>query len=178
MLFQDECHLLWGDTVGYAWGAREKRLEVPMTNFRERQTYYGAVEMLTGTVSVAPFGAGNGDNTVAYLRWMMDKEASKGKRLWIVWDGASYHRDEKVRAFLEEVNAGLEEQEWRLTLFALAPHAPEQNPMEDGWLAGKRHVRKNDTLLKTFAHVKNAFFTFFQTFRLHSTKFLWYAPYS
>ena len=145
-----------------------------MTNFRERQSYYGAVELLSGAVSVLPFGAGNGDNTVAYLRWLLEKY--QGKRLWIVWDGASYHRDEKVRALLEEVNAGLDQEEWLLTLIPLAPHAPEQNPMEDGWLAGKRHVRKNYTRLKTFAHVKNTFASFLENFKLHSTKFLWYAP--
>lgn len=166
--------MLWGDIIGYAWGARGQRLYVPLTNFRERQTYYGAVELLHGGVSVAPFGAGNGDNTVAYLRWLREKYP--GQRLWIVWDGASYHRDEKVRAFLEEVNAGLDEEQWALTLIALAPNAPEQNPMEDGWLAGKRHVRNHYTLLKTFAHVKDAFFSFFQDFQLRSTKFLWYAP--
>ena len=171
---QDECHLLWGDTVGYAWGARGQRLEVPMTNFRERQTYYGAVEMLTGALSVAPFGAGNGDNTVAYLRWLLEKY--KKKRLLVLWDGASYHRDEKVQALLHEVNAGYEPEQWPLTLMTFAPNAPEQNPMEDGWLAGKNHVRRNFTLSKTFAQVKHAFFSFLQDLQLHSTKFDWYAP--
>ena len=65
-----------------------------MTNFRERQTYYGAVEMLGGTLHIAPFEAGNGANTVAYLRWL--RQVYKGKKLLVLWDGASYHRDEKV----------------------------------------------------------------------------------
>lgn len=34
----DECHLLWGDVCGYVWGKTNKRIEVPMTNPRERQT--------------------------------------------------------------------------------------------------------------------------------------------
>lgn len=174
VLFQDECHLLWGDVVGYAWGARGQRLEVSMTNFRERQSYYGAFELLSGALKVLPFGAGNGENTVAYLRVLLNQYTDK--RLWIVWDGASYHRNEQVRALLQEVNAGLEEDHWRLTLIPLAPHAPEQNPIEDAWLAGKRYVRRNYTLLKTFTHVKQAFFAFFQNFHLHSTKFLWYQP--
>ena len=36
----DECHLLWGDVCGYGWGATEERLEIPMTNERDRATYY------------------------------------------------------------------------------------------------------------------------------------------
>ena len=145
-----------------------------MTNFRERQTYYGAVEMLSGTLDVAPFEAGNGDNTVTYLRALREKY--KGKMLVVMWDGASYHRDEKVQTFLQEVNQGYEPDQWPLTLLTLAPNAPEQNPMEDGWLAGKNHLRRNFTLYKTFAQAKHAFFSFLQGFRLHSTKFDWYAP--
>jgi putative transposase len=43
----DECHLLWGDVCGYVWGKTNKRIEVPMTNQRERQTYFGAINYQT-----------------------------------------------------------------------------------------------------------------------------------
>ena len=29
VLFQDECHLLWGDICGYVWGKKNQRVEVP-----------------------------------------------------------------------------------------------------------------------------------------------------
>lgn len=45
---EDECHLLWGDTLGYVWGKRNKKIDVPVLNERERQTYYGAVDCFTG----------------------------------------------------------------------------------------------------------------------------------
>ena len=38
----DECHLLWGDLLSYAWGRKHKRIDIPIQNERERQTYYGA----------------------------------------------------------------------------------------------------------------------------------------
>ena len=38
----DECHLLWGDLLSYAWGRKDKQIEIPIKNERERQTYYGA----------------------------------------------------------------------------------------------------------------------------------------
>jgi putative transposase len=38
----DECHLLWGDLCGYVWGKSARRVEVKMTNQKQRQTYYGA----------------------------------------------------------------------------------------------------------------------------------------
>ena len=43
----DECHLLWGDVCGYVWGKTNTRVEVPMTNQRERQTYFGAFNYQT-----------------------------------------------------------------------------------------------------------------------------------
>jgi putative transposase len=43
----DECHLLWGDVCGYVWGKTKIRIEVPMTNQRERQTYFGALNYQT-----------------------------------------------------------------------------------------------------------------------------------
>ncbi len=35
----DECHLLWGNTIGYVWGRRNERVEVPIVNEKDRQTY-------------------------------------------------------------------------------------------------------------------------------------------
>lgn len=38
----DECHLLWGDILGYAWRTTDERIEIPIKNEKERQTYSGA----------------------------------------------------------------------------------------------------------------------------------------
>jgi hypothetical protein len=43
----DECHLLWGDICGYVWGKSNMRVEIPVVNERERQTYYGALNFYT-----------------------------------------------------------------------------------------------------------------------------------
>ena len=43
----DECHLLWGDLLSYAWGRKDKQIEIPIKNERERQTYYGASDYKT-----------------------------------------------------------------------------------------------------------------------------------
>src|SRR6476469_936465 len=51
--FIDECHLLWGDVCGYLLGRRNERIEIPLVNQREKQTYYGAVNYLTFTVCSA-----------------------------------------------------------------------------------------------------------------------------
>jgi hypothetical protein len=55
----DECHLLWGDVCGYVGGKTAIRVEVPMTNQRERQTYFGALNYQTKQFCVQEYGAGN-----------------------------------------------------------------------------------------------------------------------
>jgi transposase len=172
VLGEDECHLRWGDCCGYVWGKRGQAIEVPMTNQRERQTYYGAVNYLDKTVHLKAFSAGNSENTIIFLTWLLSLYPNK--RLILLWDGASYHRDNNLKAFLAQLNAGLTEGDWRLTLIRFAPHAPEQNPVEDIWLAGKNYLRRQFAKNKTFAQVKASFSQFLDGFSLHSVKFSWY----
>ncbi|MDQ3684075.1 MAG: transposase [Acidobacteriota bacterium] len=174
VLLEDECHLLWGDCCGYVWGKRGAAIEVLMTNERERQSYYGAVNLVTKEFHLQACSGGNGENTVAYLRWLM--ELYRGKKLLLIWDGATYHRDIQCQEFLAQVNHGLEEQEWLVTCLRLAANAPDQNPVEDIWLAGKNYVRKKFSENKTFAAVKKSFCGFLEGFLLDSVKFDWYAP--
>src|SRR6266853_684 len=47
LTLEEKCHLVWGDVCGMAWGKRNAPIVVPMTKERERQTYYGALNLLT-----------------------------------------------------------------------------------------------------------------------------------
>jgi transposase len=143
-----------------------------MTNERQRQTYYGAVNLLTGAVHLQEFGAGNGENTVAYLQWC--QSLYPGKPLLYLWDGASYHRGTEMQEFLARENAGLAEAEWAVTCVPFAPNAPEQNPVEDLWLKGKNYLRKQFAVNKTFAQVRHCFREFLQGLHFESAKFSWY----
>jgi putative transposase len=42
-----ECHLLWEDILGYAWGKTDERIEIAIKNAKKRQTYYGALDYQT-----------------------------------------------------------------------------------------------------------------------------------
>ena len=64
----DECHLLWGDVCGYVWGKTKIRREVPMTNQRQRQTYFCALNYQTKEFFVREYEAGNSKNTVAFVK--------------------------------------------------------------------------------------------------------------
>ena len=174
VLLEDECHLVWGNVCGLAWGKRNTPIVVPMTNARERQTYYGALNFLTQDFHLYEAATGNGVNTVAYLQWC--QTLYPDKPLVLLWDGASYHRGEEMQKFLAQENAGLAEADWKITCMRFAPNAPEQNPVEDVWLKGKTYLRKQFALNKTFAQVKRCFSSFLKSLRFTSTKFSWYWP--
>jgi transposase len=174
VLLEDECHLVWGDVCGMAWGKRNAPIVVPMTNERERQTYYGALNLLTQEFHLSEAPVGNGVHTVTYIQWC--QTLYPDKPLVFLWDGASYHRGEEMQKFLAATNGTLAEADWKVTCIRFAPNAPEQNPTEDVWLKGKTHLRKQFALNKTFAQVKRCFSTFLNALQFTSTKLSWYWP--
>ena len=125
----DECHLMAGDLEGYVWGRRGQRVEVPVVNERERQTYYGALDLLSQRVIIEAHTAGNKGNTVAYLKSLQTQFLQQ--RLLVLWDGASYHRAGEVHNYLAQGNQGLAEEQWRIHCLRFAPNDPSQNPIED-----------------------------------------------
>ncbi|MGB4966824.1 MAG: transposase [Candidatus Saccharimonadales bacterium] len=173
---EDECHLLWGDTTGYVWGQRNEKTEVPIQNIKQRQTYYGALNLYRRDFVLVPHDAGNGENTVAFLKHLHD--LNQNKKLTVIWDGASYHCSEEVKAYLNKVNEGLDEKDWKMTCLLFAPNAPEQNPVEDVWLKGKNFLRRNFYQNKTFRHVKNSFFDFLNKQTFAFNKIEWYLNFS
>src|ERR1700704_3729067 len=102
-----------GRCLRHGVGATERPDVVPMTNERERQTYYGALNLLTQEFHVYEAPTGNGVNTVAYLRWC--QTLYPDKQLVLLWDGASYHRGEEMQKFLTETNDNLAEADWKVT---------------------------------------------------------------
>src|SRR5207249_2629355 len=148
VLYIDQCHLIWDDARGYVWGPRAQRIEIPMTNFRERQTYYGAIEPLSGDTIVVPTETANGYWTTIFVEYL--RQNYPNKRLILLWDGASYHRGVEMQEYLEAVNLRRPRDEWQVTCVLFAPNAPDQNPIEDVWLKAKQYVRKHWRECPTF----------------------------
>lgn len=136
----DECHLLWGDIIGYTWAPTNERVEIPITNEKERQTYYGALDYYTHEFLVQKFKSGNSENTKNFLKYLQAQRP--GKKIVIFLDGASYHCSKEINSYLEEINGGLEPSEWPITCVKFAPNDPQQNPVEDLWLQTKTFLRK------------------------------------
>ena len=133
----DECHLLRGDVCGYVWGKTNKRIEVPMTNQRERQTYFGALNSQTKKFFVQEYEAGNSKNTVLFVKYLQN--LNKGARILIFWEGASYHKYGEMRDYLNEVNQDLPKSEWLIICELLAPNALLAKPCRR-YLASRQKI--------------------------------------
>lgn len=176
MLFLDECHLLAGDLCGYVWGRTDERAEIPMVNERERQTYYGGINLFTRKLLVRAHERGNTSCTIAYLNDL--QKHYPNQRLLILWDGASYHRSKELRKYLEEVNQGLEPDEWKIHCVLFAPNDPTQNPIEDVWLQAKTWLRRMSGLRPSFNALKALFEQFFHLDTFDFPKLYMYGKFS
>ena len=63
VFFLDECHLLHGDVNGYVWGQSDVRIKIPITNERERQTYFGALNYQSKQFHVQSYPSGGKINS-------------------------------------------------------------------------------------------------------------------
>ena len=85
---------MWGDTIGFVWGQRNERIEVPIVNAKQRQSYYGVMNLTNQDVKITPYECGNGENTVAFIKQL--QALYPNKKLIIIWDGASYHDGHEI----------------------------------------------------------------------------------
>jgi len=155
VLLEDECHLHHRDAQGYVWGPSNEQVTVSMKNENDKQTYYGALNIMQGNVTLKKLKTGNTLSTIDFIKHLL--EVYKGKKIKLIWDGAPYHRSQEFMTFLEEINGGLEQKDWLVECVRLAPYAPEENPIEDVWLAAKSLLREYWHLCKSFKVVKFIF---------------------
>lgn len=151
----DECHLLWNDICGYLWNSIKTPIKIPLLNPKERQTYYGALNLTEPEFILEDYQSGNGESTVDFIKKLQAK--NKSAKLLLIWDGASYHRGQEMQQFLAEQNQELSANEWRITCELFAPYAPEENPVEAIWLQLKTLLRRFYRFGKDFSIVKRLF---------------------
>jgi transposase len=144
-----------------------------MMNERHSQTFYGALNLVSKEFHLKEYDCANMENTVDFLEYLMEQHKDV-KQLFIVWDGASFHKGKLVQEFLQKVNKGLKKSKWRITCLLFAPNAPEQNPVEDCWLKAKNYVRKHILENKTFKDVVNCFKKGFKEISFDFGKLKWY----
>jgi len=69
-----------------------------MDNFRKKQSYYALINLLDKQFQVYEYDKGDGVSTVDFLKKAL--EIFEGKQIWMIWDGAKYHKGEEVKKLL------------------------------------------------------------------------------
>ena len=155
----DECHLQGDDICNYLWGDRKDREIIKIENERDRQTYYGALNLCDRNFLVKAYSSGNGENTVKFLKEL--KALHPDQKILLFWDGASYHRGDEMKQFLADVNQEKDPEDWLIICHLFAPYAPDENPVEAIWLQVKNFIRRFYYICKNFSIVKRLFQFFF-----------------
>ncbi|WP_414623392.1 transposase [Calothrix sp. CCY 0018] len=89
---------------------------------------------------IKPYEKGDTSNAIAFVEYLISQYPKS--RIALIWDGASYHRSHEFKAHLNNINQGLNEDEWKVTCIRFAPNDPTQNPVEDIWLYAKNFIRE------------------------------------
>jgi transposase len=150
--------LIVGKFMQVYLGKKDRRIEVEMTNQKQRQTYYGALDYGNKEFLVQPYKKGDSSNTISFLKFLIKQRPNS--RLTIIWERASYHKSQGLRDYLDLVNKRKSPEEWKINCILFARNAPEQNPVEDIWLQGKNLLRNFAYHCKFFAIVKRLFMFF------------------
>ena len=66
MLFEDECHVKHGDSLGYVWGKRNERVGVRMLNERDSKTFFGVLDLQTHKFHLKEYAWANMESTVDF----------------------------------------------------------------------------------------------------------------
>ena len=155
ILFVDECHLLWKNICGYAWSPIGQPLTTPISNGKQKQTYYGGLNLMTGQLLLKALPKGDTQATIKFLDFL--RTNFPDNQFTLIWDGATYHRSDLLRDYLHTLNHALAPDLWPITCIQLAPHAPEQNPIETVWGHAKFQLRRAYHSLPSFSNVKHLF---------------------
>ena len=157
-----------------AWAKSSERAELAIANFRERQTYYGAIDHQTGETTITAYPAENSHATAAFIHELRQKYT--GKRLLLIWDGSKAHTGAEIGDLLREINASCTHEAWHVTCMLFAPYDPSQNPIETMWLQAKQALRARWWECTSFRKVKEIFLETIQGVRFFFANLRMYAP--
>jgi transposase len=121
--------------LGLIWAKKGSKPTIPTrSQHNKRLNLFGWVAPLQGWYGLMRRPQGNTDGFLAFLRYIAQRLRSF-RRIFLYVDGASWHKGERIRAFLRE--------EKRIVLCYLPPYHPELNPQERIWHLIRYEVTTN-----------------------------------
>jgi transposase len=134
LLFGDEASFAQWGSLGYTWAPVGQQPVVKTTGRRRAYKVFGLIEFFRGRLFHRGIeGKFNGESYSAFLQGVL---AQTTEPLFLVQDGAPYHRAAGVKAFFDQHRA-------RLHVTTLPSYSPDYNPIEFLWRATKRRATHN-----------------------------------
>ncbi len=137
VLFGDEASFPQWGTLSYTWARKGKQPIIKTSGNRRGYKVFGLIDAFTGRFfSKGHTGKFNADSYVDFLREVLSKTR---KSIFLIQDGAPYHKGQKVSSFFEKHKK-------RLTVYTLPSYSPDFNPIEKLW----KKIKQHGTHLKYF----------------------------
>ena len=134
LLFGDEASFAQWGSLGYTWARVGQQPVVKTTGRRKAYKVFGLIEYFSGRLFYQGIdGRFNGPSYVAFLARVLEQTTAP---LFLVQDGAPYHRAAPVKAFVAQHRD-------RLRVTQLPSYSPDYNPIEFLWRATKRQATHN-----------------------------------
>ena len=137
ILFGDESSFPQWGTLSYTWARIGKQPVVKTSGNRKSYKVLGAIDYFTGKFfAKGHLGKLNADSYIQYLKEILSQTR---KHIFLIQDGAPYHKGSKMQKFLKE-------NKHRLTVYTLPAYSPDYNPIEMLW----KKIKRLGTHLKYF----------------------------
>ena len=123
---------------GYVWGKTNLKIEIPIKNEKDRQTYRARIGRSQQRIYCAGVQCWQ---RAEHSRFHgASPKSSSWSKNRVDLGFASYHKAEEMKELLAAINAGKDAMQWQVRCILFAPNAPEQNPVEDVWLQTKNFI--------------------------------------
>jgi len=134
VLTADEMVLSTQTTFQKIWLPKNSFPKIDVSNNRKNRSVYGFLNVQNGVEYAYKADRQNSEITCKVL----DKLCAKfyRKKIVIVWDNAPWHRSKEIKNWLTKTKHDVH-------LIAFPPYAPELNPQEKVWKAGRSKVTHN-----------------------------------
>jgi transposase len=125
VVYCDEAHVHQDADGGYGWGPRGRTFWIRSSSpgLKAKVTFYGLY--LVGQAQplrIWPYPRGNSEHTIDMLRRL--RAELPGRKIRLIWDGASYHRSKVVLQEAARLN---------IEVLRLPAYSPDFMPVEALW---------------------------------------------
>lgn len=134
LLFGDEASFAQWGSLGYTWAPIGQQPLIKTTGKRKAYKVFGLIEFFSGRLFYQ--GVEGKLNASSYLDFLKRVLKQTSRPLFLVQDGAPYHRAKAVKDFIAQHAK-------RLTVSQLPSYSPDYNPIEYLWRATKREATHN-----------------------------------